>query len=359
MLSIKNKIYSVFLLSLSMFTSTHGHPYTQIAEGILAVLRCPASIILNKESDGNLSKTKKIFANAVRVSHEIISLINQKEELSTPNICHLTPWLAYDIYQLLMSFVYKKPIKRNKFSRFSKSKFKQILKTISLLHLPFLEAFIALKIPHSHMNDYPFFQDRSFFLDPLHIQSLFCVDHSFHNKLVAKREKSYALLSLLRIIYEYATSEDGSKKEKITLGLMLANIASYCACVNRYDNAKPAPRVINSNNDAKYDVCYIADIEGKKKKIIVTNKRTKKPVVEDGDDECVICQEGYFDDSNNPLDDNENNIVLFNNCGHIFHSVCALNWLERHKNCPSCRKYTFPDKDLVNVDLENIQEARH
>jgi hypothetical protein len=41
---------------------------------------------------------------------------------------------------------------------------------------------------------------------------------------------------------------------------------------------------------------------------------------------CIICQE-----------DNENNLVKINNCGHIFHNNCIIEWLTRNNSCPLCR----------------------
>lgn len=62
----------------------------------------------------------------------------------------------------------------------------------------------------------------------------------------------------------------------------------------------------------------------KKNKIIPIN--LKKGTDEINNNKCCIC-----------LKDFRNNSIQLS-CGHHFHSECLLNWFDKKKTCPMCRK---------------------
>ncbi|KAL6423066.1 hypothetical protein ACFW04_010504 [Cataglyphis niger] len=49
---------------------------------------------------------------------------------------------------------------------------------------------------------------------------------------------------------------------------------------------------------------------------------------------CVICSELLV----------PSNEVFHTPCGHIFHHICLIQWLERSKTCPQCRERTTESK---------------
>ena len=54
---------------------------------------------------------------------------------------------------------------------------------------------------------------------------------------------------------------------------------------------------------------------------------------------CAICLDSY----------NDGDLVCSSNntgCGHVFHCVCMLDWLQKHEECPCCRRsYLHQDID--------------
>ena len=54
---------------------------------------------------------------------------------------------------------------------------------------------------------------------------------------------------------------------------------------------------------------------------------------------CAICLDSY----------NDGDLVCSSNnagCGHRFHRTCMLDWLQKHEECPCCRRsYLHPDID--------------
>ncbi|KAI4487289.1 hypothetical protein M0804_005438 [Polistes exclamans] len=72
---------------------------------------------------------------------------------------------------------------------------------------------------------------------------------------------------------------------------------------------------------------------------------------------CVICSDLLV-----PSDD-----VFYTLCGHIFHFMCLVKWLERSKTCPQCREKTdkskihriyfnFSNNDTIAEDSSYLQE---
>ncbi|KAL4717342.1 hypothetical protein ACJJTC_017229 [Scirpophaga incertulas] len=65
---------------------------------------------------------------------------------------------------------------------------------------------------------------------------------------------------------------------------------------------------------------------------------------------CVICSD--------LLDLSENGCVI--NCGHLFHYVCLMQWMQRSRSCPQCRIVvtensiirTFPTGLSINTDQD-------
>lgn len=51
--------------------------------------------------------------------------------------------------------------------------------------------------------------------------------------------------------------------------------------------------------------------------------------------ECSVCKEEL----------NEGDLAVDMPCGHLFHKVCILSWLEAHNNCPICR-FEMPTDDM-------------
>ena len=60
---------------------------------------------------------------------------------------------------------------------------------------------------------------------------------------------------------------------------------------------------------------------------------------------CSICLSPLYD-------------IFHLQCGHQFHSKCALNWLRYKNNCPICRQLILNDEDVsMYTDmLSNISE---
>ncbi|XP_076309828.1 TRAF interacting protein no poles [Tachypleus tridentatus] len=63
---------------------------------------------------------------------------------------------------------------------------------------------------------------------------------------------------------------------------------------------------------------------------------------------CTICSD-LFDGTNS---------VIASPCGHTFHEICFLQWLEESRTCPSCRTHVTHKKILrlffnISEDLEN------
>ncbi|KAL4701939.1 hypothetical protein ACJJTC_014572, partial [Scirpophaga incertulas] len=65
---------------------------------------------------------------------------------------------------------------------------------------------------------------------------------------------------------------------------------------------------------------------------------------------CVICSD--------MLDLSENGCVI--KCGHLFHYVCLMQWMQRSRSCPQCRIVvtensiirTFPTGLSINTDQD-------
>ena len=53
--------------------------------------------------------------------------------------------------------------------------------------------------------------------------------------------------------------------------------------------------------------------------------------------ECPICLE--------EMKVGEEEFYEVKVCGHVFHSVCLLGWLENKRSCPICRK------EIIGVEL--------
>lgn len=56
---------------------------------------------------------------------------------------------------------------------------------------------------------------------------------------------------------------------------------------------------------------------------------------------CSICMEPF----------NAVNNVSASRCGHVFHTVCALTWLEESETCPNCRA-TCTIESTIPVDFQ-------
>lgn len=46
-------------------------------------------------------------------------------------------------------------------------------------------------------------------------------------------------------------------------------------------------------------------------------------------DECAICQDGFEEGQS---------VLKLPECGHAYHELCVLSWLEKQHTCPLCRK---------------------
>ncbi|XP_043199336.1 E3 ubiquitin-protein ligase TRAIP-like isoform X1 [Amphibalanus amphitrite] len=56
---------------------------------------------------------------------------------------------------------------------------------------------------------------------------------------------------------------------------------------------------------------------------------------------CIICTDLFVPSSD----------ISSTECGHLFHSHCIMQWLERSKTCPQCRGKTH-DKKLIKIFLD-------
>jgi hypothetical protein len=67
-------------------------------------------------------------------------------------------------------------------------------------------------------------------------------------------------------------------------------------------------------------------------------------------DECVLCMDKF----------QVNDVVTALPCGHMNHSNCIVDWLERRGNCPTCR-YELPNDELddISEDIEKGDLDRH
>ncbi|XP_055380102.1 E3 ubiquitin-protein ligase TRAIP [Condylostylus longicornis] len=72
---------------------------------------------------------------------------------------------------------------------------------------------------------------------------------------------------------------------------------------------------------------------------------------------CVICAELFVQ-----ADD-----VHATHCGHLFHQICLIQWLERSKTCPQCRHkcyqkshhkiyFNIGNLDTSNIDIASVQQ---
>ena len=69
-----------------------------------------------------------------------------------------------------------------------------------------------------------------------------------------------------------------------------------------------------------------------------TNTEATQPPHDSHGDECCICMEKYCRGEHicTPMTTDD--------CKHIFHKACLLEWLQRHDHCPLCRVNLVPDK---------------
>ena len=51
------------------------------------------------------------------------------------------------------------------------------------------------------------------------------------------------------------------------------------------------------------------------------------------------------------------NDIKATKCGHLFHSHCLLEWLERSNTCPQCRGATNTE-DLIQIFLNNEDDPK-
>lgn len=76
---------------------------------------------------------------------------------------------------------------------------------------------------------------------------------------------------------------------------------------------------------------------------------------------CLICSDLFDSDSNSSA-------IYANECGHIFHYECILNWIARSKSCPQCRQkcteksinriyFNVPSTDHIKDDVITLQHA--
>ncbi|XP_044263511.1 E3 ubiquitin-protein ligase TRAIP [Tribolium madens] len=62
---------------------------------------------------------------------------------------------------------------------------------------------------------------------------------------------------------------------------------------------------------------------------------------------CIICSDLILPNSE----------IFTTPCGHIFHYACLMQWLERAKNCPQCRRKTT-EKSIhrVYLNINNVED---
>ncbi|KAJ8883503.1 hypothetical protein PR048_015347 [Dryococelus australis] len=61
---------------------------------------------------------------------------------------------------------------------------------------------------------------------------------------------------------------------------------------------------------------------------------------------CVICSDNIDSTSD----------AYSTRCGHVFHFVCLIGWLERSKTCPQCRNETS-ENDIHRLYLHTSNES--
>ncbi|XP_065215384.1 E3 ubiquitin-protein ligase TRAIP-like isoform X2 [Planococcus citri] len=60
---------------------------------------------------------------------------------------------------------------------------------------------------------------------------------------------------------------------------------------------------------------------------------------------CTICQEFLFTgEDNEPA-------ISSTSCGHVYHSNCLFQWMERSETCPHCRTDLDQDDDVFKLNL--------
>lgn len=64
------------------------------------------------------------------------------------------------------------------------------------------------------------------------------------------------------------------------------------------------------------------------------NVSTENSIEVPSDETCVICMDDITSEPHKT------------HCNHYFHKKCLEKWLERKKNCPLCRQYTYIPKKL-------------
>ncbi|KAJ8897696.1 hypothetical protein PR048_003046, partial [Dryococelus australis] len=65
---------------------------------------------------------------------------------------------------------------------------------------------------------------------------------------------------------------------------------------------------------------------------------------------CVICSD-IFDSASE---------TYITPCGHLFHYVCLIEWLERSKSCPQCRNRTTESnihRVFFNIQNDGKEDA--
>lgn len=64
---------------------------------------------------------------------------------------------------------------------------------------------------------------------------------------------------------------------------------------------------------------------------------------------CAICIDNY---------DDADEVFVGEDCNHMFHKECLLDWLQRHDGCPCCRKNMITSEQMKEVAMEVLGRDR-
>ena len=101
----------------------------------------------------------------------------------------------------------------------------------------------------------------------------------------------------------------------------------------------------SSNGTANPDDSTQQDIESQQ---TTPSTPSQAPVVDDPFQSdsytaCAICIDNY---------DDADEVFVGEDCNHMFHKECLLDWLQRHDGCPCCRKNMITSEQMKGAAME-------
>ncbi|OIT22210.1 hypothetical protein A4A49_52734 [Nicotiana attenuata] len=144
------------------------------------------------------------------------------------------------------------------------------------------------------------------------------------DKLISK------IVEFARNMLDYAALNISSESTYMVLGITKITYFSQTEFMEIYNNMsedynrKTWERTLGEVNSR------IAKFEALQKEVRIKKMRFEAKKFEDSDllDMCSICREEFFTGCI---------VSCINQCSHVYHGVCILEWLLKDRSCPYCR----------------------